>query len=153
MFALFWIIFRKPQEKYLNYFQERLRQLNFLPVEEVGLYVCMVRGGMLTALALLYSEEIKICQTVCIFQWKSSNFCITSQATEKSFCTRTLRKCSLETEFLEDSSCVKHWASGTRAPTPRDTRTIYLTAYKIQKVLLLYMMQVKTRISTSFFFF
>lgn len=36
--------FRKPQEKYLNYFQERLRQLNFVPVEEVGLCVCMVRG-------------------------------------------------------------------------------------------------------------
>lgn len=82
--ALFWIIFRKPQEKYLNYFQERLRQLNFLPVEEVGLYVCMVRGGVLTALALLYSGEIKICHPVCILltQWKSSNFYIPSQATE-----------------------------------------------------------------------
>lgn len=71
MFALFWIIFRKLQEKYLNYFQERLRQLNFVPVEEVGLYVCMVRGGMLTALALLYCEEIKICQ--CVFYSFSEN--------------------------------------------------------------------------------
>lgn len=64
--ALFWIIFRKPQEKYLNYFQERLKQFSCLPVEEVGLYVYMVKGGVLTALALQYSSEIKICEIVCI---------------------------------------------------------------------------------------
>lgn len=46
--ALFWIFFRKPQEKYLNYFQEILKQLNCLPVEEVGLYVYIVRGGFST---------------------------------------------------------------------------------------------------------
>lgn len=68
--TLFWIIFRKPQEKYLNYFQERLKQLNCLPVEEVGLYVFLVRGGVLTALALWYSGEIKICETVCILLFK-----------------------------------------------------------------------------------
>lgn len=67
--ALFWIIFRKPQEKYLNYFQERLKQFSCLPVEEVGLYVYMVyvyKGGVLTALALQYSSEIKIGEIVCI---------------------------------------------------------------------------------------
>lgn len=71
--ALFWIIFRKPQEKYLNYFQERLKQFSCLPVEEVGLYVYMVKGGVLTALALQYSSEIKICEIVCIllFPWKN----------------------------------------------------------------------------------
>lgn len=64
--TLFWIIFGKQQEKYLNYFQERLKQLNCLPVEEVGLYVFLVRGGVLTALALWYSDEIKFCEAVCI---------------------------------------------------------------------------------------
>jgi len=38
--------------------------MKFCPVEEVGLSVCMVRGGVLTASALLCSGEIKICQTV-----------------------------------------------------------------------------------------
>lgn len=29
-------------------------------MEEVGLYVCVVRGGVLTVLTVLYSGEIKI---------------------------------------------------------------------------------------------
>lgn len=48
-------------------------------MEEVGLYVLLVRGGVLTALALRYTGEIKICETVSV---KISNFCITFQATE-----------------------------------------------------------------------
>lgn len=42
-------------------------------MEEVGLYVYMVKGGVLTALALQYSSEIKICEIVCIllFPWKN----------------------------------------------------------------------------------
>lgn len=134
--ALFWIFFRKPQEKYLNYFQEILKQLNCLPVEEVGLYVYMVRGGLLTALALWYSSEIKICETVCILlSVKISNFCITFQAPENLTVhviggNVVWKLCSWKIAAVSNIELLAPW----------DVMRVS-TAYRIQKMLFLYRMK------------